>query len=115
MQRPTCGSTGNISNCQDDPTHLPTHFPGSRESGNRAAGAIVMHAPLQPELLAVIELIIKQRCPDLGAFQVGRVLPLAQRRITAPSISFDRMVPKLMEPALPHEPHVRPPPPIVLP
>src|SRR3546814_2296400 len=81
MQRPTCGSTGNISNCQDDPTHLPTHFPGSRESGNRAAGAIVMHAPLQPEVLAVIELIIKQRCRDLGAFEVGRVLPFAKRRM----------------------------------
>src|SRR3546814_392118 len=69
-----------------------------------------MHAPLQPEVLAVIELIIKQRCRDLGAFEVGRVLPFAKRRMIGPYIFFDRMGPKLMEPGLPREADVRPHP-----
>src|SRR3546814_15116811 len=69
-----------------------------------------MHAPLQPEVLPVIELIIKQRCRDLGAFEVGRVLPFAKRLMIGPYIFFDRLGPKLMEPGLPREADVRPPP-----
>src|SRR5690606_2634673 len=35
------------------------------------------------------ELIIQQRCRDLGAFEVGRVLPFAKRRMVGPFIFFD--------------------------
>lgn len=58
----------------------------------------------------MIELIIQQRCRDLGAFEVGRVLPFARRRMVGPFIFFDRMGPKLMEPGLPREADVRPHP-----
>ncbi|MGY0651997.1 pirin family protein [Luteimonas sp. A537] len=58
----------------------------------------------------MIELIIKQRTRDLGAFEVGRVLPFAKRRMVGPYIFFDRMGPKLMEPGLPREADVRPHP-----
>ncbi|MGY0559497.1 MULTISPECIES: hypothetical protein [unclassified Luteimonas] len=33
----------------------------------------------------MIELIIQQRRRDLGAFEVGRVLPFAKRRMIGPS------------------------------
>ncbi|MGY0612761.1 pirin family protein [Luteimonas sp. A501] len=58
----------------------------------------------------MIELIIKQRTRDLGAFEVGRVLPFAKRRMVGPYIFFDRMGPKLMEPGLSREADVRPHP-----
>ena len=58
----------------------------------------------------MIELIIQQRSRDLGAFEVGRVLPFAKRRMIGPYIFFDRMGPKQMEPGLPREADVRPHP-----
>lgn len=58
----------------------------------------------------MIELIIHQRSRDLGAFEVGRVLPFAKRRMVGPYIFFDRMGPKQMEPGLPREADVRPHP-----
>ncbi|MGY0611799.1 MULTISPECIES: pirin family protein [unclassified Luteimonas] len=58
----------------------------------------------------MIELIIQQRCRDLGAFEVGRVLPFAKRRMIGPYIFFDRMGPKQIERGLPREADVRPHP-----
>ncbi|MFA7664973.1 MAG: pirin family protein [Burkholderiaceae bacterium] len=58
----------------------------------------------------MIELIIAQRRRDLGAFEVGRVLPFAKRRMVGPYIFFDRMGPKQIAPGLPPEADVRPHP-----
>lgn len=41
----------------------------------------------------MIELVIDQRRKDLGGFEVGRVLPFAQRRMVGPFIFFDHMGP----------------------
>jgi redox-sensitive bicupin YhaK (pirin superfamily) len=41
----------------------------------------------------MIELVIEQRRRDLGGFQVGRVLPFAQRRMVGPFVFFDHMGP----------------------
>ncbi|MGY0799586.1 pirin family protein [Lysobacter sp. A286] len=58
----------------------------------------------------MIELIIQQRRRDLGAFEVGRVLPFSKRRMIGPYIFFDRMGPKQIERGLPREADVRPHP-----
>lgn len=58
----------------------------------------------------MIELIIAQRRRDLGAFEVGRVLPFSKRRMVGPYIFFDRMGPKQIEPGLPPEADVLPHP-----
>ena len=58
----------------------------------------------------MFELVIPQRRRDLGAFEVGRVLPFAKRRMVGPYIFFDRMGPKRMAPGLPLEADVRPHP-----
>ena len=58
----------------------------------------------------MIELVIPQRRRDLGSFEVGRVLPFAQRRMVGPYIFFDRMGPKQLAPGLPREADVRPHP-----
>ena len=58
----------------------------------------------------MIELVIPQRSRDLGAFEVGRVLPFAKRRMVGPYIFFDRMGPKDLAPGLPPEADVRPHP-----
>ncbi len=58
----------------------------------------------------MIELIIPQRRRDLGAFEVGRVLPYAKRRMVGPYVFFDRMGPKDIAPGLPREADVRPHP-----
>jgi redox-sensitive bicupin YhaK (pirin superfamily) len=58
----------------------------------------------------MIELVISQRRRDLGSFEVGRVLPFAQRRMVGPYIFFDRMGPKNLAPGLPREADVRPHP-----
>ncbi len=41
----------------------------------------------------MIEFVIDQRRKDLGGFEVGRVLPSAQRRMVGPFIFFDHMGP----------------------
>lgn len=58
----------------------------------------------------MIELVIPQRRRDLGAFEVGRVLPSPARPMVGPYIFFDRIGPKLIEPDLPREADVRPHP-----
>jgi hypothetical protein len=41
----------------------------------------------------MIDLVIDQRRRDIGGFEVGRVLPFAQRRMVGPFVFFDHMGP----------------------
>ncbi|HEX2540326.1 MAG TPA: pirin family protein [Caldimonas sp.] len=56
------------------------------------------------------ELLIDQRRRDLGGFEVGRVLPFAQRKMVGPFIFFDHMGPVRFAPGLPRTVDVRPHP-----
>jgi redox-sensitive bicupin YhaK (pirin superfamily) len=58
----------------------------------------------------MIESVIEQRRRDLGGFEVGRVLPHAQRRMVGPFIFFDHMGPVDFEPGIPKSVDVRPHP-----
>ena len=41
----------------------------------------------------MIEMLIEARRRDLGGFEVGRVLPVAKRRMVGPFVFFDHMGP----------------------
>ena len=58
----------------------------------------------------MIELVIDQRRRDLGGFEVGRVLPYAQRRMVGPFIFFDHMGPVAFERGMPRSVDIRPHP-----
>lgn len=58
----------------------------------------------------MIELVIDQRRRDLGGFEVGRVLPFAQRRMVGPFIFLDRMGPAQFAAGIPRSVDVRPHP-----
>ncbi|HYC04949.1 MAG TPA: pirin family protein [Azospirillaceae bacterium] len=58
----------------------------------------------------MIELVIDQRRKDLGGFEVGRVLPVAARRMVGPFVFFDHMGPADMAPGIPRSVDVRPHP-----
>ncbi len=58
----------------------------------------------------MIDLVIQQRRRDLGGFEVGRVLPYAQRRMVGPFIFFDHIGPVDLPPGLPRSADVRPHP-----
>lgn len=58
----------------------------------------------------MLELVIEQRRRDLGGFEVGRVLPVAQRRMVGPFIFFDHMGPVDFQPGIPRSVDVRPHP-----
>jgi redox-sensitive bicupin YhaK (pirin superfamily) len=59
----------------------------------------------------MIELVIGQRRRDLGGgFEVGRVLPFAQRRMVGPFIFFDQIGPLDFAPGIPRAFDVRPHP-----
>jgi redox-sensitive bicupin YhaK (pirin superfamily) len=58
----------------------------------------------------MIELVIEQRRRDLGGFEVGRVLPFAQRRMVGPFVFFDHMGPIDFAPGVPRSVDVRPHP-----
>jgi redox-sensitive bicupin YhaK (pirin superfamily) len=60
--------------------------------------------------MSVLEQVIKQRRKDLGGFEVGRVLPYAQRRMVGPFIFFDHMGPVDFAPGIPRSVDVRPHP-----
>jgi len=62
------------------------------------------------ESASVIELVIDQRRRDLGGFEVGRVLPFAQRRMVGSFIFLDRMGPAGFAPGIPRSVDVRPHP-----
>jgi redox-sensitive bicupin YhaK (pirin superfamily) len=56
------------------------------------------------------DLVIDQRRRDLGGFEVGRVLPFAQRRMVGPFIFFDHLGPIDFSPGIPKSVDVRPHP-----
>ena len=58
----------------------------------------------------MIDLVIEQRRRDLGGFEVGRVLPHAQRRMVGPFIFLDRMGPAQFAAGMPRSVDVRPHP-----
>lgn len=58
----------------------------------------------------MISLVIDQRRKDLGGFEVGRVLPHAQRRMVGPFIFFDHMGPVEFAAGFPKSVDVRPHP-----
>lgn len=58
----------------------------------------------------MIELVIDQRRKDLGGFEVGRVLPFAQRRMVGPFIFLDHMGPAEFAAGFPRSVDVRPHP-----
>ncbi len=58
----------------------------------------------------MIEQVIPPRTRSIGAFQVGRMLPYARRRMVGPYIFFDRMGPQDLAAGLPPEADVLPHP-----
>ena len=58
----------------------------------------------------MLERVIEQRRRDLGGFEVGRVLPVAGRRMVGPFIFFDHMGPVDFAPGIPRSVDVRPHP-----
>lgn len=58
----------------------------------------------------MLELVIEQRRRDLGGFEVGRVLPFAQRRMVGPFIFFDHIGPVDFPRGIPRSIDVRPHP-----
>jgi redox-sensitive bicupin YhaK (pirin superfamily) len=60
--------------------------------------------------MSAIDLVIEQRRRDLGGFEVGRVLPSAQRRMVGPFVFFDHMGPTLFPRGIPRTIDVRPHP-----
>ena len=58
----------------------------------------------------MLEMVIEPRRKDLGGFEVGRVLPSAQRQMVGPFIFFDHFGPVELAPGIPREMDVRPHP-----
>jgi len=58
----------------------------------------------------MIELLIDQRRRNIGSFEVGRVLPFANRRMVGPFIFFDHLGPVHLPKGLAREADVRPHP-----
>ncbi|PKU22426.1 pirin family protein [Telmatospirillum siberiense] len=58
----------------------------------------------------MLDLVIDQRRRDLGGFEVGRVLPIAQRRAVGPFVFFDHMGPVRWPAGLSSDVDVRPHP-----
>ncbi|HUN91985.1 MAG TPA: pirin family protein [Burkholderiaceae bacterium] len=58
----------------------------------------------------MIEHVISQRRRDLGGFEVGRVLPAAQRRMIGPFVFFDHVGPVTFPAGIPRTHDVRPHP-----
>ena len=58
----------------------------------------------------MLKMVIETRRKDLGGFEVGRVLPFAQRRMVGPWVFFDHFGPVRMQRGLPRSVDVRPHP-----
>ncbi|TWT11639.1 pirin family protein [Reyranella sp. CPCC 100927] len=58
----------------------------------------------------MLDLVIEQRRRDIGGFEVGRVLPIAQRRMVGPFVFFDHMGPVDFARGIPRSVDVRPHP-----
>src|SRR5438270_14061462 len=58
----------------------------------------------------MIEVVIDQRRRSIGSFEVGRVLPSAERHMVGPFIFFDHIGPVDLPKGLPRDADVRPHP-----
>lgn len=58
----------------------------------------------------MLDMVIDQRRRDLGGFEVGRVLPSAQRRMVGPFVFLDHMGPARFPAGIPRSMDVRPHP-----
>lgn len=58
----------------------------------------------------MLDIVIEARRRSIGAFEVGRVLPFARRRMVGPFVFFDHMGPLDFPPHIPPETDVRPHP-----
>jgi redox-sensitive bicupin YhaK (pirin superfamily) len=58
----------------------------------------------------MLDLVINQRCRDLGGFEVGRVLPEHRKRMVGPFIFFDHLGPETMPAGIPRNVDIRPHP-----
>ena len=58
----------------------------------------------------MIELLIEERRRSIGAFEVGRVLPFAKRRMVGPFIFLDHMGPMELPKGVSRDTDVRPHP-----
>ncbi len=58
----------------------------------------------------MIDLVIQAGRRDLGGFEVGRVLPAAERRMVGPFVFFDHIGPVVLPPNVPRSFDVRPHP-----
>lgn len=58
----------------------------------------------------MLDLVIDERRRDIGGFEVGRLLPFAQRRMVGPFIFFDHMGPVGLPAGIPRSVDVRPHP-----
>ena len=58
----------------------------------------------------MLDIVIEARRRSIGAFEVGRVLPFAKRRMVGPFVFFDHMGPMALPPHVPRETDVRPHP-----
>ncbi len=58
----------------------------------------------------MIDLLFPARRRDLGGFEVGRILPFAQRRMVGPFVFLDHMGPAAWAPGFPRSVDVRPHP-----
>ncbi len=58
----------------------------------------------------MLDIVIEARRRSIGAFEVGRVLPFAKRRMVGPFVFFDHMGPLVLPPHVPRETDVRPHP-----
>jgi redox-sensitive bicupin YhaK (pirin superfamily) len=58
----------------------------------------------------MLDLVIGERRRDLGGFEVGRVLPHAQRRMVGPFVFFDHFGPVHLDAGIPRSVDVRPHP-----
>jgi redox-sensitive bicupin YhaK (pirin superfamily) len=58
----------------------------------------------------MLDLVIERRRRDIGGFEVGRLLPFAQRRMVGPFVFFDHMGPVDLPRGIPRSMDVRPHP-----
>jgi redox-sensitive bicupin YhaK (pirin superfamily) len=58
----------------------------------------------------MLDIVIEARRRSIGAFEVGRVLPFARRRMVGPFVFFDHMGPLVLPPHIPRDTDVRPHP-----
>jgi redox-sensitive bicupin YhaK (pirin superfamily) len=100
--------------CIDERTYVCVfRIPGRcqpllNSDGLRYSAPPMSHDPSAQPHSYTIDLVIRPRLRDLGAFSVRRSLPAAERRLVGPFAFFDHMGPAVLEPG--HPMTVRPHP-----